>query len=251
MALQSSGAISISQIKTELGSSSNSLRTLSAAAGKSTPDSMSEFYGYSAYTPPSLGIWGNSQSGAGTQANPYIITKNNFLYGDSYYLAYECGSVPGLEPYEFYDLYDNTGHAATIFTNQTNVAQKMHVTITSLTGRGTWYCNDMSLIMYFYNGPLISSGQPFSQGTQVIGYNGATMFNDLRVNVQNLVYDLNNVTVGRQYGFYLEATKWTYQIGVACGDGVGGNRYFDDGICGSFYDTGIVSVTYSIWFEQA
>jgi hypothetical protein len=48
MTLQSSGAISISQIKTELNSSSNSLRDLSAAAGKSTPDSMSEFYGYSA-----------------------------------------------------------------------------------------------------------------------------------------------------------------------------------------------------------
>ena len=47
MALQSSGAISISQIKTELGSCSNSLRALSAAAGKSTSDAMSEFYGYS------------------------------------------------------------------------------------------------------------------------------------------------------------------------------------------------------------
>lgn len=47
MALQGSGTISISQIKTELGSSSYSLHTLSVAAGKSTPDSMSEFYGYS------------------------------------------------------------------------------------------------------------------------------------------------------------------------------------------------------------
>lgn len=47
MALQSSGAIKISEIKAELGSSSNSLRTLSAAAGFSTPDAMSEFYGYS------------------------------------------------------------------------------------------------------------------------------------------------------------------------------------------------------------
>ena len=52
MPLQSSGAISISQIRTELGSSSYSLRTLSAAAGKSTPDAMSEFYGYSPPTPP-------------------------------------------------------------------------------------------------------------------------------------------------------------------------------------------------------
>ena len=48
MALQSSGAISISDIKTELSSSSNSLRTLSSEAGFSTPDAMSEFYGYSA-----------------------------------------------------------------------------------------------------------------------------------------------------------------------------------------------------------
>ena len=47
MALQSSGAISISQIKTELGSSSNSLRALSNTAGFSVPDAMSEFYGYS------------------------------------------------------------------------------------------------------------------------------------------------------------------------------------------------------------
>lgn len=47
MALPSSGQISISQIKTELNSSSGSLRGLSAAAGKSTPDAMSEFYGYS------------------------------------------------------------------------------------------------------------------------------------------------------------------------------------------------------------
>ena len=47
MALQTSGAISISQIKTELGSASNSLRTLSSLAAKYTPDAMSEFYGYS------------------------------------------------------------------------------------------------------------------------------------------------------------------------------------------------------------
>lgn len=50
MALQSSGAISISQIKAEVGSTSNSLRTLSAAAGFVVPDAMSEFYGYSAYS---------------------------------------------------------------------------------------------------------------------------------------------------------------------------------------------------------
>jgi len=83
MALQSSGAISISQIKTELGSSSNSLRTLSAAAGKSTPDAMSEFYGYSAYTPPSYLSGANSISGAGTAASPYTVNvymNPNYFY---------------------------------------------------------------------------------------------------------------------------------------------------------------------------
>ena len=49
MALQSSGAISINDIRTELqqAQGNNSLRSLSATAGKSTPDAMSEFYGYS------------------------------------------------------------------------------------------------------------------------------------------------------------------------------------------------------------
>lgn len=50
MALQSSGQISISDIKTELGNSSGSLTTLSVAAGKSAPHGMKEFYGYSAYS---------------------------------------------------------------------------------------------------------------------------------------------------------------------------------------------------------
>lgn len=49
MALPAPGnPISISQIRTELGSSSGSLRTLSSLAGFSTPDAMSEFYSYSA-----------------------------------------------------------------------------------------------------------------------------------------------------------------------------------------------------------
>ena len=47
MALPPSGnPLSISQIRTELSSASGSLRTLSSLAGFSTPDSISEFYGY-------------------------------------------------------------------------------------------------------------------------------------------------------------------------------------------------------------
>jgi len=103
MALQSSGAISISQIKAELGSSSNSLRDLSAAAGKSTPDAMSEFYGYSAAPPPppcyianydgSITVsWyppaGDSQTssgGVGTYSDDCVSgTMFSGLYGDWY-----------------------------------------------------------------------------------------------------------------------------------------------------------------------
>jgi hypothetical protein len=54
MALSGTGPIKMSQIKTELGSSSNSLRAYSAAAGKSAPDSMSEFFGYSASPAPAV-----------------------------------------------------------------------------------------------------------------------------------------------------------------------------------------------------
>jgi hypothetical protein len=46
MALPSSGPLSIGQIRNELVTSNGSLRFLSARAGKSAPDSISEFYGY-------------------------------------------------------------------------------------------------------------------------------------------------------------------------------------------------------------
>lgn len=48
MALQTSGQISISDIQTELSSSSGSLTTLSLAASKTAPHGMKEFYGFSA-----------------------------------------------------------------------------------------------------------------------------------------------------------------------------------------------------------
>jgi hypothetical protein len=47
MALPSSGPLSLNQIGVELSTTNYSLRAMSALAGKSTPDSISEFYGYS------------------------------------------------------------------------------------------------------------------------------------------------------------------------------------------------------------
>ena len=51
MALQSSGPISMSDIKAELNSEDFNLSVLSELAGFSAPHAMSEFYGYS-YVPP-------------------------------------------------------------------------------------------------------------------------------------------------------------------------------------------------------
>jgi hypothetical protein len=52
MALPAEGAISMSQIKAELGSTSNILRVYSEAAGKTAPHGMKEFLGYSKPGPP-------------------------------------------------------------------------------------------------------------------------------------------------------------------------------------------------------
>jgi hypothetical protein len=67
MALQGSGTISISQIRTELSNASYSLTCLSGLAGKSAPHSMSEFYGYSA------AVGGTNGFGAYQYGSPFML----------------------------------------------------------------------------------------------------------------------------------------------------------------------------------
>ena len=52
MALPTTGPLSINDIRVELGASSTnqSLRTFSTSAGFSSPDAISDFYGFSSYT---------------------------------------------------------------------------------------------------------------------------------------------------------------------------------------------------------
>ena len=66
MALPSSGAISIDDIRTELGTTTGSLAQLSAAVGFPAPHAMSDFYGYTAATPNDL-YWDFSQGGDGAR----------------------------------------------------------------------------------------------------------------------------------------------------------------------------------------
>jgi len=64
MALPSSGALSIDDIRTEVGSTSGSLAALSAAVGFTAPHRISDFYGYTASTPNDL-YWDFSEGGNG------------------------------------------------------------------------------------------------------------------------------------------------------------------------------------------
>ena len=82
MALPSSGALSISQIKTELGSASNSLRTLSGLAGFSTPDSISEFYGYSSLTAFTMAMQGAGDGEGGCIDGPSFETQTFYSSTD-------------------------------------------------------------------------------------------------------------------------------------------------------------------------
>lgn len=65
MTLPSSGALSINQIRTEMNTTSGSLRTLSSLAGFSTPDKISDFYGFSNYYKPNLICY----------TDPYVTTN--------------------------------------------------------------------------------------------------------------------------------------------------------------------------------
>lgn len=83
MPLPSSGPLSINDIRTALGTSSGSLRTLSSMAGFSPPDAISEFYGYG----PSgvsfevnTGLYPLSGSASTTVTGNIINNTSNYLY---------------------------------------------------------------------------------------------------------------------------------------------------------------------------
>jgi uncharacterized protein YqkB len=107
MALQSSGSISISQIKSEVGGSSSSLRSLSNAAGKSAPDGMQEFYGYSHVTLTSFSASINSNFGAVCSESivaTYYHDDPTFPYPDSNNTVYLNSNGSSYLPAGYYKL---------------------------------------------------------------------------------------------------------------------------------------------------
>lgn len=103
MALPSSGTISIDDIRTELSNTSGSLRTLSAAAGKSTPDAISEFYGYTSFSATNHI---NVQTWAGN--NNYLTGANTMAFAPDiiWTKSYSSGSFRN---WNFYDRVSGTG----------------------------------------------------------------------------------------------------------------------------------------------
>jgi hypothetical protein len=181
MALQSSGAISLSQIKSELGSSSNSLRTLSAAAGKSAPDAFSEFYGYSSYTPPALGThkitatlayiqsWGAAAFIPGT--NTFTV-HGGYQHRNIHYIgmygtstgtnsgSHTPNSISINTMYEdMWSPHYSYNHPRTLFNEMDSTSSRMAITDTS---------NNLLWIGDFSGSPI--SGLPSSIGTGNYGF---------------------------------------------------------------------------------
>lgn len=151
MPLQSSGAISIGQIRTELGSSSGSLRALSAAAGKGTPDSMSEFFGFSntpAYVTMSMPYGGGTYDGC--------ITMDSYAYFES---TGPSGQYVG--PWGDYIAYNTDGFGGTFVTyggsSAASIRANSTVTIVnSSNGYGSCPCSALYNIINI-NGVRVST----------------------------------------------------------------------------------------------
>ena len=81
MALQSSGQISLNDIATEIGLTPPfSLRSMSATAEFSSPDTISDFYGYSAVPPSYYFVVVNRESRAGRWTRERIDINSYELY---------------------------------------------------------------------------------------------------------------------------------------------------------------------------
>lgn len=154
MALQSSGPISINDIRNELGTSDGSLRALSASAGKSTPDGMNEFYGYSnapAYVVMSMPYGGGTYDGC-------------YMTMDSYGEFYGTGpSGQYIGPWGDYREYNTDGFGGTFLTYGGSTAAYVRagttVTVYSYTnGYGNCPCQTMYAIINV-NGSRVATVQ--------------------------------------------------------------------------------------------
>jgi len=131
MPLPTTGPLSFNQIRTELGisQSNSSLRSMSSQAGKSTPDAVSEFRGFS-------------------NAAPFNISASMYGYGSLGTTGTQAGNLKwGLlaQHYAYGNIKDNT---------TTNLALNQTVTINATASH---YFNYISLDIWTHNNLIYSS----------------------------------------------------------------------------------------------
>jgi hypothetical protein len=176
MALQSSGAISIGNIRTELGTSNGSLRNLSSTAGKGTPDSISEFYGYSfapAYVIMTMPYGGGTYDGCSMSMDSY---------------AYWTGTGPSgqyIGPWGDYIAYNTDGFGGTFVTyggaSAANVRANTTVSIVnSSNGYGQCPCQTMYNIINI-NGVRVST---VNSGCGTDSYYSFTALSGVRYDIE-------------------------------------------------------------------
>ena len=126
MALPTSGQLSFSMIETEIGGSLNnvSLRNMSDFAGFSTPDSVSEFYGWSASVPSDISIV-RYFNGSSNSVNISITSATN---PQSFQSSYEIVQNFSLEYYNYcQDYYFYLNNTYYFYFNNTVVGTEIAI----------------------------------------------------------------------------------------------------------------------------
>ena len=185
MALPSSGALSIDDIRTEVGSTSGSLATLSAAVGFTTPHKISDFYGYASSTPNDL-YWDFSENdggatftgNAGSATVPFSFSMwvaPTWAATDVNVLLFEINSNSGVNTNRLMLIYDY-GFNRLVFRNRSG-SSNYHI---------NWALNQNSAagsISRWHNGskgPVNSNGFVHLAGTfdpgQSLARNGLKLY---------------------------------------------------------------------------
>lgn len=164
MALPSSGQLSLNDIRAELSAASTnvSLRSMSSTAGKSTPDAVSEFYGYSGistglssalYTQnlSTSTAWDifqgdNEISTLSDYANTtsrLVIQYINGTSGTSYQGDFQIGSIVYFGPSSYNTQYSTTNWQTTT-TNTSTYSGASWTTLGTGTTSGRWNMRNTS-----------------------------------------------------------------------------------------------------------
>ena len=201
MALPSSGPLGISSIRTELGTSNGSLRALSALAGKSTPDAISEFYGYGAvYTIGQAALGGTIayiNGGGSSGTSGLVATVNDISTGAPYGCPGEYISSPN------WDGLQNTNSIVALCPTP-GIAARLCADLVQ-GGYSDWFCPDIHQLGHLYNNRFAIGG--FVTDLKLSFYWSSTPtgnYDDARAIQFSSGF---NAGWGRSAGFYVRAVR--------------------------------------------